>query len=118
MDWMEVVNEVMPQIARLVASVVVILLTRWVIPAVTAYAGAKRIETLKALARAAYAFVEVQAPELKIAGEQKLALAMEWMNQRLAAMHLTITVDEMRAVIEEVWLEYNPPNQPDTPPTD
>jgi hypothetical protein len=106
--WQDVLNEVMPHLVRLVTTIVVVLLTRWAIPAVEAYIGATKLDTIKRLAREAYAFVEAQAPQLLINGQQKLDMALAYLDARLAERHIPVTTEQMRAVIEEVWLEYNP----------
>lgn len=105
----DIVSQIMPLVVRLVATVAVVLLTRYAIPAVEAYAGAKRMEAIQLLAHEAYAFVEARAPELPIKGRQKLEMALAYLSARLAERRMTMTAEQMRAVIESVWLEYNRP---------
>lgn len=102
----EFVSIVAPKVIELIALVIVAIITRYVIPAVQAYIGAERLAMLAQLAREAYAFVEAQAPDLKIKGEQKLAMATEYLNARLAERKIPVTVDQVRAAIEAAWLEH------------
>lgn len=108
----EIITEVMPLLVQIVATVIVILFARWAKPALESYVGAERLATIAHLAREAYAFVEAQAPALAIKGQEKLAMAIEYLNDRLAERKIPITIDQMRGAIEDAWLEYNAPVEP------
>ena len=104
----EFIAIIAPKVVELFALVIVAIITRYAIPAVQAYIGAERLTMLTQLAKEAYAFVEAQAPQLKIKGEEKLALATDYLNARLAERKIPVTVDQVRAAIESAWLEQNP----------
>ena len=104
----EFIAIVAPKIVELLALIIVAVITRFAIPAVQAYVGAERLAMLTQLAKEAYAFAEKHAPELKLKGEEKLEMATDYLNARLAERRIPVTVEQVRAAIEAAWLEYNP----------
>jgi hypothetical protein len=100
-------DEIFLIVFRALVGILAVVLTRYAIPAAEAYIGAQRLATLKNLAREAYAFVEAQAPHLLIVGQAKLDMALDYLDARLTERRINVTTDQMRGVIEEVWLEYH-----------
>ena len=98
---------VAPKVVELLALIIVAIITRWAIPAVQAHISAERLAMLGQLAREAYAFAETHAPDLILSGAEKLQIATDYLNARLAENKIPVTVDQIRGAIEEAWLEYN-----------
>lgn len=109
MRWDELVDMLLPLILQVLALFIAWVIKGHVIPYLRVKLGVERLEAIARIAREAYAFVEVQAPELHLQGKQKLEMAIAYVNARLAELHLSVTVEQIRAAIEDVWLEYNPP---------
>ena len=103
----EFIAIVAPKVVELLALVIVAVITRWAIPAVQAHISAERLAMLAQLAREAYAFAEKYAPELILSGAEKLQVATDYLNTRLAERKIPVTVEQIRGAIEEAWLEYN-----------
>ena len=103
----EFIAIVAPKVVELLALIIVAVITRWAIPAVQAHISAERLAMLAQLAREAYAFVEAQAPALHLKGVEKLQMATDYLNARLAERKIPVTVEQLRGAIEEAWLDYN-----------
>ena len=103
-----VLNELFLGVLKLLTLVIAFLFIRYGAPWLKAIGVYQNLEVIARLAQEAYVWVERLAPEWKIKGEDKMAKAKEYLLARLTEKGITVTEDQMRAVIESVWMEYNP----------
>lgn len=101
-------NEILLIVLKALGAILTVLFYRYGLPWLKASGYAQQLAVVARLAKEAYVWVEVQAPELKLKGEHKLQMAIDYLDARLVERGITVSVDQMRAVIEDVWLEYNP----------
>ncbi len=100
-EWADIVQGALVLLLQAAGLVLALYVRPWI----KARVSAAQLEVAQELAGAAYALGETAYGALD--GGEKMEQALVWMAARLKERGIVMGADEVRALVEDVWLVYN-----------